>query len=60
MSQSDAVWMCPGCGWADDHAEGCSVASAEALGLYDAEDFEPDDLNDSNDWEWSPDHEEGA
>lgn len=30
------------------------AGAAEALGYYDAEDFEPDDLNDSNDWEWAP------
>ena len=61
MSQPDRLWVCPGCGWADDHAEGCSVAAAEAAGHYDAEDFEPDDLNGTDDWEWEPHHpQEGA
>jgi hypothetical protein len=28
--------------------------AAEALGYFDAESFDPDDLNDSDDWEIEP------
>lgn len=40
----EELWMCPECGWADQHAEGCSQD----------EEFEDDDLNDCNDWEFQP------
>lgn len=34
---TEEVWMCPGCGWADGHAEGCphddsNSAEGEAVG----------------------------
>lgn len=31
MSQPDALWICPECGWADDHAEGCSYGSKDEV-----------------------------
>jgi hypothetical protein len=44
----------------DDAQADAERQALELLGYYDAEDFEPDDLNDSDDWQWSPDHQEGA
>jgi hypothetical protein len=41
----EALWTCPGCGWADDHTPGCLLADDED---------ELVDLNDTADWEVAP------
>ena len=67
-------WHYPGCPEAPDVCPGCYAIDDEACAGYCPDraialareaselddDYERDDLNDSNDWEWSPDHQEGA